>query len=214
MAAHAYSLLDSYIYGFALTKMNLPFQSTAEVADVAQTMLEPFPMDAYPNLVEFITEHAMKPGYDYADEFGWGLDAVLDALEGRFAEGSMSRDRARSASLGRPEERLILLVDGDPVAVGVGHRKRPPEGSVERLRDDRDAVRDVPARRVPGHRWPATTAGCSWSRATGPGGPAVVPTTGRTSASQRRSRTPGRSRTCPEWRRDTARRSWRTSARR
>ena len=27
MAAHAYSLLDSYIYGFALTKMNLPFSS-------------------------------------------------------------------------------------------------------------------------------------------------------------------------------------------
>ena len=26
MAAHAYSLLDSYIYGFAMTKMNLPFE--------------------------------------------------------------------------------------------------------------------------------------------------------------------------------------------
>jgi hypothetical protein len=94
MAAHAYSLLDSYVYGFALTKMNLPFQSTAEVADVAQTMLEPFPMDAYPNLVEFITEHAMKPGYDYADEFGWGLDAVLDALERQFSEDRSPGSRA------------------------------------------------------------------------------------------------------------------------
>ncbi len=28
MAAHAYSVLDSYIYGFALTRMNLPFQSS------------------------------------------------------------------------------------------------------------------------------------------------------------------------------------------
>ncbi len=80
MAAHAYSLLDSYIYGFALTKMNLPFETGQEVADVAQTMLEPFPMDAYPNLVEFITEHAMKPGYDYADEFEYGLDLILDGL--------------------------------------------------------------------------------------------------------------------------------------
>src|SRR5664279_1969393 len=60
MAAHAYSLLDSYIYGFALTKMNLPFETGEQVADVAQTMLQPFPMDAYPNLVAFITEHAMK----------------------------------------------------------------------------------------------------------------------------------------------------------
>ena len=27
MAAHAYSVLDSYIYGFAVTKMNLPFEN-------------------------------------------------------------------------------------------------------------------------------------------------------------------------------------------
>jgi AcrR family transcriptional regulator len=81
MVAHAYSLLDGYIYGFALTKMNLPFDRGDEVADMAQTMLEPFPLDAYPNLVAFITEHAMKPGYDYADEFEYGLDLVLDGLE-------------------------------------------------------------------------------------------------------------------------------------
>jgi AcrR family transcriptional regulator len=81
MAAHAYSLLDSYIYGFALTKMNLPFDAGPEVADVAQSMLEPYPANEYPNLVEFITEHAMKPGYDYGDEFEYGLDVVLDGLE-------------------------------------------------------------------------------------------------------------------------------------
>jgi AcrR family transcriptional regulator len=81
MAAHAYSLLDSYIYGFALTKMNLPFDTSEEVAEVAQSMLEPFPVNEYPNLVEFITEHAMKPGYDYGDEFEYGLDLILDGLE-------------------------------------------------------------------------------------------------------------------------------------
>ena len=81
MAAHAYSLLDSYIYGFALTKMNLPFETGEQVADVAQTMLQPFPMDAYPNLVAFITEHAMKPGYDYGDEFAYGLELILDGLD-------------------------------------------------------------------------------------------------------------------------------------
>jgi AcrR family transcriptional regulator len=81
MAAHAYSLLDSYIYGFALTKMSLPFEATDDVADVARGMLEPFPVDAYPNLVAFITEHAMKPGYDLEDEFEYGLDVILDAIE-------------------------------------------------------------------------------------------------------------------------------------
>ncbi len=81
MAAHAYSLLDSYVYGFALTKMNLPFDKTADVADVAQSMLEPLPENEYPNLVEFITEHAMKPGYDYGAEFEYGLDVILEGLE-------------------------------------------------------------------------------------------------------------------------------------
>ena len=81
MAAHAYALIDAYVYGFALTKMNLPFDATDDIADMAQDMLEPFPVDAYPNLVAFITEHAMQPGYDFADEFEYGLDLVLDGLE-------------------------------------------------------------------------------------------------------------------------------------
>jgi AcrR family transcriptional regulator len=79
--AHAYSLLDSYIYGFALTKMNLPFETSDEIGEVAQEMLEPFPLNAYPNLLELLTEHVMKPGYDYGDEFEYGLDALLDSLE-------------------------------------------------------------------------------------------------------------------------------------
>jgi AcrR family transcriptional regulator len=81
--AHAYSVLDAYIYGFALTKMNLPFDDTSDIAETAQTMLEPFPMDAYPNLVAFITDHAMKPGYDFGNEFEYGLDVVLDGLGAR-----------------------------------------------------------------------------------------------------------------------------------
>ena len=82
MAAHAYSALDSYIYGFALTRMNLPFENgSGEVVDVAESMLEPFPVNTYPNLVEFITKHAMKTGYQYGDEFEYGLDLILDGLE-------------------------------------------------------------------------------------------------------------------------------------
>jgi len=80
MAAHAYSLLDSYIYGFALTKMNLPFDAS-NVGDVAESMLQPFPVNEYPNLLEILTEVVMKPGYDYGDEFEYGLDLILDGLE-------------------------------------------------------------------------------------------------------------------------------------
>ena len=81
LVAHAYSVLDGYIYGFALTKMNLPFESGDDVAQIAETMLEPFPVNEYPNLVAFLTEHVMKPGYDYGDEFEYGLELILDGLE-------------------------------------------------------------------------------------------------------------------------------------
>ena len=79
MIAHAYSLLDSYIYGFALFAMNLPFHPSEEVAELGRVTLQGFPVDAYPNLVAYIS--GMRPGYDYADEFQYGLDLVLDGLQ-------------------------------------------------------------------------------------------------------------------------------------
>jgi AcrR family transcriptional regulator len=83
MSAHAYSLLNSYIYGFALTNMNLPFENSQQVGHVAHDMLEPFPINEYPNLVEFLNEHVMKAGYDDGDEFEYGLDVVMDGLDMR-----------------------------------------------------------------------------------------------------------------------------------
>lgn len=80
MAAHAYSLLDSYTYGFALTKMTLPFDTGEEIAEVAEGMLQSFHPDEYPHLVEMMG-HALQPGYDYLDEFEYGLDVILDGLE-------------------------------------------------------------------------------------------------------------------------------------
>ncbi len=81
MAAHVYSVLDSYIYGFALTKMNLPFETSQQAVGVAEEMLKPFPVNEYPNLVEFLREHVMQPGYDFGDEFEYGLDVVLDGID-------------------------------------------------------------------------------------------------------------------------------------
>jgi AcrR family transcriptional regulator len=80
VAAHAYSLLDSYTYGFVLQQLNLPFDSSKEVAEVAKTMVQPFPVNEYPNLAAMI-QHALKPGYDFGNEFEFGLDLILDGIE-------------------------------------------------------------------------------------------------------------------------------------
>jgi AcrR family transcriptional regulator len=80
LAAHAYSLLDSYIYGFALQEASLPFHTPEETAEVAQEIMSEFPADEYPHLAEIATEHVLQPGYDYGDEFLYGLDLILDGL--------------------------------------------------------------------------------------------------------------------------------------
>jgi len=81
MAAHAYSALDSYIYGFALQEASLPFDTAEETADVIQTILAQSPADEYPHLTELAIEHVLQPGYDYGNEFEFGLDLILDGLE-------------------------------------------------------------------------------------------------------------------------------------
>jgi len=81
LTAHAYSLLDSYIYGFALQEASLPFGTAEETAQVTQEIAGRMPADEYPHLTELAVEHVLQPGYDYGDEFEAGLDLILDALE-------------------------------------------------------------------------------------------------------------------------------------
>ena len=81
LTAHAYAVLDSYIYGFALQEATLPFDTAEETAALAHEILEQFPTDEYPHLTELAVEHVLRPGYDFGDEFEIGLDLILDGLE-------------------------------------------------------------------------------------------------------------------------------------
>nr|WP_229023014.1 TetR/AcrR family transcriptional regulator C-terminal domain-containing protein [Actinomarinicola tropica] len=81
MTAHAISLIDSYLYGFAVQERSLPFTTGEEAAQVADAILGE--AEAYPHLAELATEHVLSGSYDYGEEFAYGLDLVLDALERR-----------------------------------------------------------------------------------------------------------------------------------
>jgi AcrR family transcriptional regulator len=81
LVAHAFSALDSYIYGFALQQRSLPFETEEETAELATAIMARFPADQYPHLVELTVEHVLQPGYDYGEEFALGLDLILDGLE-------------------------------------------------------------------------------------------------------------------------------------
>jgi AcrR family transcriptional regulator len=81
LTAHAYSVLDSYIYGFALQEASLPFDSAEEAPELAQEIAGQLPAGEYPHLTELTVEHVLQPGYRYGDEFEIGLDLILDGLE-------------------------------------------------------------------------------------------------------------------------------------
>ena len=86
LTAHAYALIDSYVYGFALQEAALPFDGPDTVTTVAVPMMEQFPDGEYPHLVELATKHILQPGYDFGDEFDFGLDLILDALSRSLAD--------------------------------------------------------------------------------------------------------------------------------
>jgi AcrR family transcriptional regulator len=81
LTAHAYSLLDSYIYGFALQEASLPFGTPEETAQVTNEIAGQMPAGEYPHLAELAIAHVLQPGYQYGSEFEIGLDLILDALE-------------------------------------------------------------------------------------------------------------------------------------
>ena len=80
---HAYSVQDSYIYGFALQEKALPasLDTPEGGAEVAGRMLPQAPAADYPYSVEMVGEHIAKAGYDFTVEFEFGLDLILDGLE-------------------------------------------------------------------------------------------------------------------------------------
>ena len=81
MATHANWVLDSYVYGFALQEANLPCDTAHALTHVTEDVYLPqLPPDEFPFLHESASELAAA-GYDPADEFEFGLDLVLAALE-------------------------------------------------------------------------------------------------------------------------------------
>ena len=83
LAAHAFSVLDAYVYGFVLTEQRLPFEADGEVEDFAMELA--LPVEQYPYMVEMIGELVIGRDYAYGEEFEHGLELILDGLAGRLA---------------------------------------------------------------------------------------------------------------------------------
>ena len=81
MTTHATWLLDSYVYGFALQEASLPFDSAHELANMVEDVYLPqLPPDQFPYLNESAAA-LVAADYDPADQFAFGLELVLAALD-------------------------------------------------------------------------------------------------------------------------------------
>jgi AcrR family transcriptional regulator len=81
MAARAFSVVDSYIYGFGRQQFNFAPGGDATPKETTEAFLNAIPADEYPYLREMVVDYAMETGYDDSADFEFGLDLILEGLE-------------------------------------------------------------------------------------------------------------------------------------
>jgi hypothetical protein len=75
-----------------------------------QAFLAQFPTEDYPYLAELAAKHVLQPGYDYGDEFGFGLELILDGLERHLAATKAARRLfASSGGMDRSVRRVQII---------------------------------------------------------------------------------------------------------
>ncbi len=101
MAAHALSLLDSYVRGFAMQEASLPLDQSGSIEAATENILEQENMtsNAFPHLAEMAAELILKPGYAYGNEFAFGLELILDGIQ-----AALNKDAPAGTALGRPPQ--------------------------------------------------------------------------------------------------------------
>jgi len=91
-AAHAFSLLDCYVYGFGRQKSNKAATDDNPPEKQAEEFHDNIPLDAYPYVTK-LAELSMKNGYDENADFEFGINLILDGLERLLPASLAGRDR-------------------------------------------------------------------------------------------------------------------------
>ena len=81
MSARAFSILDSYIYGFGRQQLNISAGSDMPPEEMAEAFLHAIPADEYPYLREMVVDYALTSGNDEGADFDFGISLILDGLE-------------------------------------------------------------------------------------------------------------------------------------
>ena len=121
MSARAFSLMDSYIYGFAMQEANLPFDDSDDLDEVLGGMMPDRWAEDFPNLAEMTSGYILRPGYSYGNEFEYGLRLILTglraALVGLSAPGDSRPSERRGFRLKGSDHRVVTMT----MAMTVSH---------------------------------------------------------------------------------------------
>ncbi len=79
-AIHTFWILDSYVYGHVIQETSMPLRTAGDPTAPAGSVPEQMTANEYPHLME-AGEHARTSSYGFDEEFEFGLDLILDALE-------------------------------------------------------------------------------------------------------------------------------------
>ncbi len=87
VVAHAYAVLDAFVYGFVIQEASLPAAEGEELQELVHEIAAAMPAEEFPHLARFTVEHVMSPGYSFGVSFDVGLDVLLDGIERLAADG-------------------------------------------------------------------------------------------------------------------------------
>ncbi len=79
-AAHAFWVLDSYVYGHVIQETSLTMGIAREDPEPAGSSVAQTSTNEYPHLAE-LEDHARRSGFTFDTEFEYGLDLVLNGLD-------------------------------------------------------------------------------------------------------------------------------------
>lgn len=86
LTAHALAAFDAYVYGFVLEEIGLPFDEDQSNHETVQAVALEAAFEGLPHLKELTSEHFILDGYQFGDEFDFGLSLVLDSLASQLAK--------------------------------------------------------------------------------------------------------------------------------
>lgn len=83
MAAHAVAVQDSFIYGFVLQELALPFENEEDLEELVEDIQTSMPAGQYPHLEEMMQELVSRKDYSFYREFEFGLSLLIEGLEAK-----------------------------------------------------------------------------------------------------------------------------------